>query len=90
MDRRALQHPLKAGGGLGVLGVAGDEIAELVVDIGEDLAAQPVEIDAASAQNRDRVLVLGQREQQVLERGVFVTSLIGVGEGPMQRLFQIT
>ena len=89
MDRGALQHALEARGRLGVLGVAGDEVAELVVDIGEDLAAQPVEIDAAGAQHRDRILVLGQGQQQVLERGVFVAPLIGVGEGPMQGLFEV-
>ena len=89
MDRGALQHALDAGGRLGVLGVSGNQVAELIVDIGQDLAAQPVEIDAARAQDRDGVLVLGQRQQQMLERGVFVTPLIGVGESPMQRLFQV-
>ena len=89
VDRGALQHALEARGRLGVLAVAGDEVGQLVVDIGQHLAAQPVEIDAARAQHRDRVLVLGQRQQQMLERGVFVPPLIGVGERPMQRLFEI-
>ena len=62
MDRGALQHALKARGGFGVLGMAGHQVAKLVVDIGQDFAAQPVEIDAARAQHRDGVLILGQRQ----------------------------
>ena len=89
MDRGALQHALEARGRLGVLGVAGDQVAELVVDIGDDLAAQLVEVDAAGAQHGDRILVLGQRQQQMLERGVFVPALIGVGEGPVQRFLEV-
>ena len=89
VDRGALQHALEARGRLGVVAVVGDEVGQLVVDIGQDLAAQPVEIDAAGAQHRDRVLVLGQRQQQVLERGIFVPPLVGVGQRPMQRFFEI-
>ena len=89
VDRGALQHALEARGRLGVVAVGGDEVAELVVDIVQDLAAQPVEIDAAGAQHGDRVLVLGQRKQQMFERGIFVPALIGVGQSPMQRLFKI-
>ena len=89
VDRGALQHALKARGRLGVVLVRGDEIAEFVVDIGQHLAAQPVEIDAAGAQHRYRVLILGQRQQQMFEGGVFVPPLIGMGERPMQRLFEI-
>ena len=89
VDRGALQHALKARGRLGVVLVRGDQVAELVVDIGQHLAAQPVEIDAAGAQHRDRILVLGQRQQQMFERGVFVPALVGVGQRPMQRLFEI-
>ena len=89
MDRGALQHALEARGRLGVLAVVRDQVGQLVVDIGQDLAAQPVEIDAAGAQHRDRVLVLGQRQQQVLEGGVFVPPLVGVGEGPVQGFFEV-
>ena len=89
VDRGALQHALKARGRLRVVAVRGDEVGELVVDIVQDLAAQPLEIDAAGAQHGDRILILGQRQQQMLERGVFVPPLIGVGERPMQRLFEI-
>ena len=89
MDRGALQHALKARGRLRVVAMGGDEVGELVIDVVQDLAAQPVEIDAARAQHGDRVLILGQRQQQMFERGIFVPALIGIGESPMQRLFEI-
>ena len=89
MDGGALQYPLKARRGLGVVLVRGDEVAELVVDIGQHLAAQPLEIDTAGAQHRDCVLVLGQGQQQVFERGVFVAAIVGVGQRAMQGLFEI-
>jgi hypothetical protein len=59
--------------------MGGDEVAELIIDIVQDLAAQPTEIDAASTQHSNRVLILGQREQQMFERGIFVPALIGIG-----------
>ena len=45
-----------------------DEVAELIIDIAEHLAAQPIEIDAAGTQYGDRILILGQRQQQMFER----------------------
>ncbi len=89
MDGGALQHPLKARRRLGVVLVRGDKVAELVVDIGQDLAAQPVEVDAARAQHRDRVLILSQRQQQMFERSVFMAAIVGMGQRTMQRLFEI-
>ncbi len=89
VDRRPLQHALEARGRLGVLAVVGHQIGQLVVDIAEHIAAQPVDVDAARAQHGNGILVLGQRQQQVLEGGVFVPPLVGVGQCPVQRLFQI-
>ena len=54
----------------------------------QDFAAQAVEIDAARAQHGNCVLILGKRQQQIFERGIFVPPLIGVGESP-KRLFEI-
>ena len=89
VDRRALQHALEARGRLGILAVVGYQVGQLVIDVGQDLAAQPVEIDAARAQHRDRILIVGQRQEQVLQGGIFVAPLVRVGQRPMQRLFQI-
>ena len=89
MDGSALQDALKARCRLGVVLVRRDQIAEFVVDIGQDFAAQPLEVDAAGAQHRHRILILGQRQQQMFERGVFVAPVIGIGERPVQRFFEI-
>src|SRR5215472_17887966 len=66
-----------------------NEVGKLAVDIVQDFAPQSVEVNAASAQHGNRVLILSERQQQVLERRIFVSALIGVTEGPMQRLFEI-
>ena len=89
VDRGALQHALETRGRLGVFAVVRDEVSQLVIDIGEDFAAQPVEIDAARAQDRDRVLIFSQGQEQVLEGGIFVPPFVGVGERPVQRFFEI-
>jgi len=55
-----------------------------------DVAAELIEIDGAGAQDGHRVLVLDQRQQQMLERRILMPTLIGVGESAMQGLFEIT
>ena len=40
---------------------------------------QPIKLDAAGAQHGDRVLILGQRKQQMFKRSIFVPALIGTG-----------
>ena len=40
--------------------------------------------------DRDGVLILGERHEQVLERRVFVTSLVGMGQRAMKALFEVT
>jgi hypothetical protein len=54
VDRCALQYALKARRRLCIVTVGGDEVGELVIDIVQDFAAQPIEIDAASKQHGDR------------------------------------
>jgi hypothetical protein len=66
-----------------------NKVGKFVIDIVQNLAAQALEVDTARAQNGNRVLILGERQQQMFERGIFVPALIGVGESPMQRLFEI-
>jgi hypothetical protein len=69
--------------------VGRDKIGEFVIDVVQNLAAQAIEIDAARTQHGDRVLILGKRQQQMFERGIFVPAFIGLDESPMQRLFEI-
>jgi len=99
VDHRALNDALKAGGRLGILGPIGDQIVELrfgdqIVElrfeIGDEAAAQLVQVDVAGPHDRRSILILDQRQQQVLERGVFVMALIGKRQGPVERLFEAT
>ncbi len=83
MDHRALDHALEARGRLAVLAAVGDEVFELGFDVGDEVAPQLVEIDVAGAHDGGRVLVVHQREQQVLQRGVFVMTFIGERQCPM-------
>src|SRR4029077_11846257 len=89
MDRGALQNALEVRRWLGIVAVGGNKVSELVIDVVQNLATQPLEIDAAGTQHGDSVLILGERKQQMLERGIFVPALVGTRERPMERLFEI-
>ena len=88
MDHRALDHALEAGGGLEIFGAVGDQVFQLGFEIGHQAAAQLVEIDIAGAHHGGGVLVVDQRQQQVLEGGIFMVPLVGEGERPVQGLFE--
>ena len=88
MNDRALDHALEAGGRLGVLIGIRDQVLELAFQVSHEAAAQLLQIDIAGAHHRGRVLVVHERQQQVLERCVFVTPLIGEGQGTMERLLE--
>ena len=88
VDHRALDHALEAGGRLGILAAVGDEVRQLGVDVLDEVAAQEVEIDVAGAHDRGRILVVDQREEEMLQRGVFVPALAGEREGSVEGLFE--
>ena len=70
--------------GSGSLGVLGDDALQAIVDEGFEIVAQAVDVDAAGLEDGNRVLVLGHRQKQVLERGVFVPALAGEPEGAVE------
>ena len=45
-------------------------------------------IDIACPQHSPGVVVVTQRQQQVLERGVFMLPLVGIAQGAMETLFK--
>ena len=90
MDRGALHDALEAGGRLRVAGPVGRQAGEVLVEELGQVGAQLVEIDAAGAQHGGGVGVVGQAEQQVLQRRVFVPALAGERQGAVQRLFEVT
>ena len=55
-------------------------------DICGEAAAQLVDVDIAGPHHGGGVLVVDQREQQMLERGIFVVPFVGEREGPVEGL----
>ena len=88
MDDRALDHALEARRRLRILVALGHEVRELVVDVVGEVVAQHVEIDGAGIHDGGRVAVVDQREEQVLQRRVFLVALVGEGERAVKRLFE--
>ena len=86
MVDRPLDHPLEARGRLGVLIGIDDQARQFLVEIAAQLIAQSVEVDAAGMQHGGRILVVGQRQQQMLERGVFMATLVRIPQGAVQAL----
>ena len=58
------------------------------IKIGDETAAQLVQIDVARAHDGRRVLVFDERQQQMLKRGVLVMALVGERQGTVKRLFE--
>ena len=89
VNRGALQDALEARRRLGVFFALGDQAGQFVVDILRNVGAQLVDIDVAGAQDGKRVLVLDQRQQQMLQRRELVAPFIGQRQSPMEASFQI-
>jgi len=86
VDHGALDDALEAGGRLGILVAFADQVLQLRFEIGGQAAAQLVEVDIAGPHHRGGVLVVDQRQQEVLECRVFVMPFIGEGQGPVEGL----
>ena len=88
VDDGALDDALEACGGLRILVRAGGEIGELGLDVFDEVPAQHVEIDVAGPHHGGGVIVVDQREQQVLERRIFLVTFAGEGERLVKGLFE--
>ena len=75
MDDRALDDALEGGRGLGVFPVIDIERGQFVGDVVRERAAQRVDVDRARAHDGGRVLVVDQRQQQMLQRREFMPPL---------------
>ena len=89
VDHGALDDALEAGGRLGVLAALGDEVFELLIDIFDEVFVSTSRSTDAGAHDGGGVLVVDQAQQQMFERRIFVVALVGDGESPMERLFEI-
>ena len=77
MDRGALDDPLEARGRLGVDHALDRQAGQVVVQEVVQAGAQPVDLDRAGLEHGDRVLVVEQGHEQMLEGRVFVLTGIG-------------
>ncbi len=89
VDDGALDHALEPGGRLGILVALVHQVLEFALEIGGQAAAQLVEIDVAGPHDGGGILIVDQRQQQMLERGVFVMALIGERQRAVERLFKV-
>jgi hypothetical protein len=87
VDDGALDDALEPCGRLGILAGLADQIVEFVVDVVDETLTQRVEVDVAGPHDGGRVLIIQQRQQEMLQRGVFVMALVGDGERAVQGLF---
>ena len=85
----ALDDTLEARCRFRVFLVIDDKVRQVVVEIAFQVFGQLVDIDAAGLQDRDRVLVLGQRHQQMFQRRVFMFAFIGLGQCAVKTFFEI-
>ena len=88
VNHRALDHPLEAGRRLGVFSARHDQACEVMIDVIFEVGAKLLQVHAASAHHRRRITVIHQRQQQMLQRGIFVTAVAGQRQRPVQGLFE--
>lgn len=88
MDDSPLDDPLEAGGGFGILIIAGHQIGQLIIDVIAHRLAQRIEVHIAGAHHSGGIGIIDQCHQQMFKRCVFVVALIGKSQCLMQRLFQ--
>ena len=88
MERRPLHDALEAIGRLGLLLAVDNEVFKFGVEVLNDGLAQGVEVDAARPQDRRRIDVVDQRQQQMFEGRIFVTALVGERQRSAKGLFE--
>ncbi len=89
MEDRALDDALEPGGRRRIDAGVGLQRAEFGVEIFGDVGAELLDVDRARLHHRDGMGVAGEREQQVLERRIFVVAPAGLGQRVVQRMFEI-
>src|SRR5580704_3107528 len=90
MNNVALDDALEARGWLGILRSVGDEIVQLGFEIRDEAPAQLFQVHIARPHHGGRILILDQRQQEMLERGVLMMPLVGESKRPVKRLFEAT
>ena len=89
VDHGALDHALEAGGRLGVLAILDDQAAQFGVEIAGQGLPDGRQVHVAGAHHPRRVLVVRQGQEQMLQGRILVLTLVGVGHGAVEGLFEI-
>ena len=87
--RRRLQHAQQLRIGLWLAAGLGAHILEQPAEISRHIGAQPPEVDIGGLQDQRRFLILGERQQQVLERHGAVRLLARKAVRPLQAFTQV-
>ena len=88
VDHGALNDALESGGGARVLAVGHDEAVEFLVDEIFQIALQRLDVHVATGEDGERIPVVGEGQQQMLERGEFMGPLTGEVHRLMQGLLE--
>ena len=88
VNHRALDHALKPGGRLGIVGAIRHQVLELGLEIIDQAGAQLVEIDAAGAHDGGGIGVIDQRQQKMFQRRILMMTFVCNRERTMQGLFK--
>lgn len=88
MHNRAVDHTLETRRRLSLRYFLGHQSAKVVVEIPRYACAQGIEIDSAGAHDGRGIAIVEQREQQMLERRVLVTTLVCSFQGAVKRAFK--
>ena len=88
MYHRPLNDALEAGGRLGIDIGIGNQIAQFRIDIFHQITAQQIEVYPAGTHYGGRIGIIRQRMKQMLQRGIFLSPLIGLSQGVVEGFFQ--
>ena len=89
MDRRALDHPLEAGGRRGLRAVdIRNQAVQFLVQETDQRAPKKLKIDTAGPHDAGGVGFVHQGQQQMLQRRQLVAPLVRIGQRLMDRGFQ--
>ena len=88
-EDRALDHPLESRGRLRIGIILGLEGLVFLIEILLHHLAKLGQIDAAGGHHLRGILVIDQRQQEVLERRIFVPPLGRIAERIVERAFKI-
>ncbi len=89
MQDGALDHPLEPGGGLRIGVFLSLERLVFLIEILADNAGQFFGIDTASGHHFGRIAIIDQRQQQMLQSGIFMAPVDRVLDRVVERLFEV-